>query len=104
MEFHPEPDDEDVSLEAIEGGDIDELEEVSWETWHRAETAKSLALWLVAVLGGGLLLHYIFVLFLAFGGKEAALETLGSAFNAWLPVISSLLSAAATYYFTKERG
>jgi len=97
------PDDEDESFETIDGGDIDAFEDVPWETWHRAETAKSLALWLVVVLGGGLLLHYIFVVILAYYGKEAALETLGSAFNAWLPVISSLLSAAATYYFTKER-
>ena len=104
MESQTQPGDEASLPDIEEGGDVEALEEVSWETRHRAETAKSLALWLVGVLGGGLLLHYVFVLILAHWGKEAALQTLNGAFNAWLPVISSLLSAAATYYFTRERG
>lgn len=105
MESQTHPDDEDVSQE-IQGGDVGAIDDnaTRWEeTRHRAETAKSLAQWLVGLLAGGLLLHYIFVLILAYCDEEAALEVLGSAFNAWLPVISSLLSAAATYYFTRER-
>ena len=46
-------------------------------------------------------MHYLLICILAFGGKEEATKNLNSIFNAWLPVISSLLSAA-TYYFTKE--
>jgi hypothetical protein len=40
---------------------------------------------------------------LAFAGKEEALKNLSSIFNAWLPAISSLVSAAATYYFTRDK-
>jgi hypothetical protein len=47
--------------------------------------------------------HYVLVCILAFSGKEEAIKNLSAIFNAWLPVISSLLSAAATYYFTKEK-
>ena len=54
------------------------------------------------LLGAGLAVHYLLICILAFGGKEEATKSLNSIFNAWLPVISSLLSAAATYYFTKE--
>ena len=69
---------------------------------HKAATATSTAHRLVWVLAGGLILHYSFVWLLT--DNAAALETLGSAFNAWLPVVASLLSAAATYYFSRERG
>lgn len=101
MESQTQPDDEVSPPE--EGGEIGALDDPTWkEEKHRAETAKSLAFWLVGLLAGGLLLHYVFVCILT--GKEAALQSLNSAFNAWLPVISSLLSAAATYYFTRERG
>jgi hypothetical protein len=48
-------------------------------------------------------LHYLITTLLAFGGKEEAIKNLNSIFNAWLPALSSLVSAAATYYFTKEK-
>jgi len=70
---------------------------------HLAETARSLATWLVVLLGASLGVHYLLVCILAFSGKEEAIKNLSTIFNAWLPVISSLLSAAATYYFTKEK-
>ena len=102
MEFQTPPGDE-TSLPDIEDeGEIGTLEDLTWkEDKHRAETAKSLAFWLVGLLAGGLLLHYVFIYILT--GKEAGLQALDNTFNAWLPVISSLLSAAATYYFTRER-
>ncbi len=88
----------------IEAGEVGELEDLSFhEAKHRAETARSLAKWLVVLLGAGLGLHYLLVFILAFGGKEEATKNLSMIFNAWLPVISSLLSAAATYYFTREK-
>jgi len=50
-----------------------------------------------------LALHYVLTVILAFGGKEEATKSLNSIFNAWLPAISSLVSAAATYYFTRDK-
>ena len=94
-----EPDDQ-----LVEAGEVGELQDVRFhEAQHQAETARSLAKWLVILLAAGLGIHYVLFCILAFGGKEDAIKNLSSIFNAWLPVISSLLSAAATYYFTKEK-
>lgn len=87
----------------IEAGEVRDMKELSFhEQKHRAETARSLATWLVIILGASLALHYILIVILAFGGKEEAAKNLNAIFNAWLPAISSLVSAAATYYFTRE--
>lgn len=88
----------------IEGGEVGELKELSLhEAKHRAETARSLAKWLVVILGGSVAVHYVLTTTLAFAAKEEAIKNLNSIFNAWLPAISSLVSAAATYYFTREK-
>jgi hypothetical protein len=90
--------------EPFDAGEVGELQDVAFhEAKHRAETAKSLATWLVIILGGSLVLHYVATAILAFSGKEEAMKSLNSIFNAWLPAISSLVSAAATYYFTREK-
>lgn len=87
----------------IEAGEVRELQELSFhEAKHRAETAKSLATWLVVILGVSIVLHYILTVIMAFGGKEEGIKNLNAIFNAWLPAISSLVSAAATYYFTRD--
>jgi hypothetical protein len=87
----------------IEAGEVGELKELAFhEPQHRAETARSLAKWLVVLLGSGLGLHYLLICVLVFGGRDEATKSLGDIFNAWLPVVSSLLSAAATYYFTRD--
>ena len=90
---------------AIEGGEIRGAgEDVSYqEARHKAETARSLAKWLLIILGASLGVHYILTVILAFGAKEEAIKNLNSIFNAWLPAVSSLVSAAVTYYFTKEK-
>ncbi|MBN8603428.1 MAG: hypothetical protein J0M26_20500 [Planctomycetes bacterium] len=88
----------------IEAGEVGELQELSFhEAKHRAETAKSLAIWLVIILGASILLHYILTAAMAFGGREEGIKNLNAIFNAWLPAISSLVSAAATYYFTRDK-
>jgi hypothetical protein len=94
------PDDQPL----IEAGEVGELKDLDFEAAkHRAETAKSLATWLVLILGVSVALHYVLTAALAFGGKEEATKNLNTIFNAWLPAISSLVSAAATYYFTREK-
>ena len=88
----------------IEAGEVGEIKDLPFhEAKHLADTARSLATWLVVLLGASLGVHYLLVCILAFSGKEEAIKNLSAIFNAWLPVISSLLSAAATYYFTKEK-
>jgi hypothetical protein len=88
----------------IEAGEVGELRELTFhEAKHRAETARSLAFWLVLILGASVGLHYVLTVVLVLGGKEEATKNLNSIFNAWLPAISSLVSAAATYYFTREK-
>jgi hypothetical protein len=88
----------------IEAGEVGELRDIPFEeAKHRAETAKSLATWLVLILGLSVVLHYILFVTLAFAGKDEATKGLNAIFNAWLPAISSLVSAAATYYFTREK-
>jgi hypothetical protein len=88
----------------IEAGEVGELHDLSFhEARHRAETAKSLATWLVIILGMSVAVHYVLTAILAFGDKEEAIKNLNSIFNAWLPAISSLVSAAATYYFTRDK-
>jgi hypothetical protein len=92
------------SDEPIEGGEVGALTEIRFhEAQHRAETARSLAMWLVVILGGSVALHYVLTTALLVAGKEAGVESLGAIFNAWLPAISSLVSAAATYYFTRDK-
>lgn len=88
----------------IEAGEVRELRELAFhEAKHRAETARSLAFWLVIILGVSVGVHYVGTVALVLGGKEEATKNLNSIFNAWLPAISSLVSAAATYYFTREK-
>jgi hypothetical protein len=88
----------------IEAGEVGELRDITFEEKkHRAETARSLAQLLVWILGGSVALHYTLTVVLAFAGKDEASKNLGTIFNAWLPAISSLVSAAATYYFTREK-
>ena len=88
----------------IEGGEVRGLEGVPYqEARDKAETARSLAKWLLVILGASIGVHYILTAALAFWGKEEAIKHLDSIFNAWLPALSSLVSAAVTYYFTKEK-
>lgn len=97
--------DADLSVSAyIEGGDIDLGSEppAFREEEHRAETARSLALWLVGIMGGTVGVHYVLVTILVCNGQEKATEELTKIFTTWLPAITGLVGAATTYYFTKE--
>ncbi len=91
------------SEELLEGGFVRPLDEYFVEAKHRADTARRLAYSLVWILGGTVLVHYITVLVLEVRGRSGAVDSLGRIFNVWLPVIASLVSAAVTYYFAKEK-
>ncbi len=89
--------------EIVEGGFIRNLDEYPWRVRHREDTARRLAYSLVAILGGSFVFHYIATLALEFSGRSNAVEGLNRVFNAWLPVIASLVGGAVTYYFTREK-
>jgi hypothetical protein len=90
--------------EPLEGGFIGQIEDLEFhEPKHRAETARRLAYLLVWILGVSVSIHYIATILLVLLGKSDATESLAKIFNVWLPVISSLVSAATTYYFTREK-
>jgi hypothetical protein len=58
---------------------------------------------LLAIMAGGLVLHYAAVIAFEWNGKHEAVKSLEPILNAWLPVVSGLAGAAVTYYFTRER-
>jgi hypothetical protein len=98
-------------LRPIEGGNItspsdrgEEPIQFGPEAKHRADTARFLAYALVGVLGLSFVMHYSAMHVAAFYGQERVAEKMSTLFGAWLPVISSLVSAAVTYYFTRESG
>ena len=71
---------------------------------QKADTARNIAYALVAILGVSVLLHYFLISFTALPAESPLrLEAYKAAFNAWLPVASGLVSAAVTYYFTRDR-
>ena len=96
---------EKIRDEVIEGGTVEVLDDLHFhEAKHRADTAPMLALLLVGILGGSVLLHYVVIVALVLARMDTAVQQVGQIFNIWLPVIASLVSAAATFYFTsKER-
>ena len=89
--------------EIVEGGKVEQLDEYHVDEKHRADTARYLAYGLVATLALSILLQYASTLTLVFMGKADALASVDNLFNILLPVLSSLVSAAVTYYFTKDK-
>lgn len=93
----------DENGDVIDGGTVEPLEELTFqERRHRAVTARQMALLLVWIMAVSVAVHFITTALFAAYDNTAAVEALGKIFNMWLPVISGLVSGAATYYFTKE--
>jgi|ERR1035437_5088501 hypothetical protein len=89
--------------EIVEGGKVEQLDEYHVDAKHRADTARYLAYGLLTMLALSIFLQYAATLTLVFLGKADALASIDKLFNILLPVLSSLVSAAATYYFTKDK-
>ena len=51
----------------------------------------------------GLVVHYAAVIALEWSGKHESVKSLETVFSAWLPILSGLVGAAVTYYFTREK-
>ena len=89
--------------DVIEGGTVEALEDLEFhEEKHRAETARKMAFLLVWIMAFSVGVHFVTTAVFSAYGNAAATEGLAKIFNMWLPVISGLVSSAATYYFTKE--
>jgi hypothetical protein len=89
--------------EIVEGGRVEQLDDYHVDAKHRADTARYLAYGLVGVLTLSIFLQYAATLTLVFLGKADALASIDKLFNILLPVLSTLVSAAATYYFTRDK-
>jgi hypothetical protein len=90
--------------ELIDGGSVEGFKELEFhEGRHRADTARRLAYLFVILLAASVGVHYLATVVLELSDKSQAAERLGAIFNSWLPVISSLVGAAAAYYFAKEK-
>ena len=89
----------------IEGGSVSGFQEYKWEPEkkHRAETARYLAYGLVGILALTILVQYGMTVVLICQNRESGVATLEKLFSTLLPVLSGLVSAAATYYFTREK-
>jgi len=99
------PSDSSQDEELIEGGRITlSSDEISWKDRHETETAKVLAFVLVGTMVLSLGLHYMCVTILMLNGKKEAVEVLTSVFDKWLPVISSFVGGAVTFYLTRRKG
>jgi len=92
------------SVETLEGGEVRPLEDYRVEAKrHHAQTARTLAYAMVAILAGVIALHYGGTLLLVFTGHADGLATLDKTFNNLFPALTTLIGGAVTYYFTKER-
>ncbi|MGD0548650.1 MAG: hypothetical protein ABR991_12600 [Terracidiphilus sp.] len=89
----------------IEGGSVSDFQEYKWEPEkkHRAETARYLAYGLVGILALTILIQYGMTVVLICQNRENGVATLEKLFSTLLPVLSGLVSGAATYYFTREK-
>jgi len=96
---------DDLSAE-IDGGTVEYVDsaEPKWNPIkHRSVTASRLTWVLVFIFGISVFVHYGALLWLYNHGMEAAAEKMATHFNVLFPVLSGLLGAATTYYFTRER-
>ena len=57
---------------------------------------------LITMMAVGLLIHYAAVILFEWNGKHESVKSLETILNAWLPILSGLVGAAVTYYFTHE--
>ena len=99
------PSSEEGTEGVIEGGSVSGFQDYPWEPEkrHRAETARYLAFFLVAILAITIIIQYGMTFFLVYQNKESGIAVLDKLFSTLLPILSGLVSAAATYYFTREK-
>jgi hypothetical protein len=95
----------DLLEQPEDGGEVESADSLSTYNPQRDRegAAKQLAIIFACILAGGLALHYTALISLTVFGFSDSLKELNNVFNIWLPVVSSLVSAIATYYFTRTK-
>ncbi len=89
--------------DVLEGGEVEPLQDYPIAEQHRANTARYLALSLVAILALSVLFQYVSTMILIYTGKADAIPNLDKTFNILMPLLSGLVGGATTYYFTREK-
>jgi len=90
--------------EPIEGGEVNPLEDYSFEEIQpNAPTGRMLAYILVGILGTTILLQYGLTFWLVLHDRESAVAALDKLFAVLLPVLSGLVGGAVIFVFTKEK-
>ena len=92
-----------------QAGSLPDLGKVSWKDSdhnsreYRDKATRSLAGWFVLVFVAVIAAQYALVTWFTFAHNDDGLVHVEKVFSAVLPVVSGLVGAAATYYFTRER-
>ena|ERR1022692_2604601 len=68
---------------------------------HRAKTTKLLMVLSFCALCDLFIAHFVSILLLAHD-KPNAVDEITRVFGTWVPIFSTLVGSAATFYFTKE--
>jgi hypothetical protein len=89
--------------DVLEGGEVEPLQDYTIAEQHRANTARYLALSLVAILALSVVFQYASTMILIYTGKVDAIPNLDKTFNILMPLLSGLVGGATTYYFTREK-
>ena len=67
-----------------------------------ARAARRLAYTLITILAGTFIIHYAVTVVLVLRG-QVPVEALTDLFDKWLPVITTYVGSAVTYFLTRER-
>jgi hypothetical protein len=89
--------------DVLEGGEVQPLQDYPIAEQHRANTARYIALSLVAILALSVVFQYASTMILIYTGKLDAIPNLDKTFNILMPLLAGLVGGATTYYFTKEK-
>jgi len=92
----------DASIEEIDSPKADPGGPQFSPEEHRARTTKLLMVLSFSALCLLFLAHFTAILMLAHD-KPNAVDEITRVFGTWVPIFSTLVGSAATFYFTKER-
>lgn len=101
---HDGPRGSDMDAGLLDGGEVGSLDEPPLMIeQHRVETARYLAFGLVSLLGATIVSHYGLTALFVYQERLDAIPHLDKTFNVVMPLLSGLVGAAATYFFTRGR-
>src|ERR1022692_3751312 len=102
-ELQGTPADSSLGEDGLGRGEVQPLQDYPIAEQHRANTARYIALSLVAILALSVVFQYASTMILIYTGKLDAIPNLDKTFNILMPLLAGLVGGATTYYFTKEK-